>query len=240
MTAPTVDRPVVSAPVLAPGRRRRRWLRFAVIAVAVVVVGAVVWAVWFSTLLAAAQVRVVGVEGARTDAVLAAAAVPVGVPLARVDTARAERAVLGLPWVLDAEVRRGWPSEIVVAVSARVPIAAIGVGPGRSGVDAEGVVFPVAGALPKGLPTVTAEGVALTEAMAALATLPPDLARKVVSVSATTRDDIELTLRSGDRVRWGSSDQPEVKATVLRALMNRKADIYDVAAPELPTTFRAR
>jgi cell division protein FtsQ len=239
MTAPTVERPVAPAPVLAP-RRRRRWLRIGLVVLVAALAGAAVWAVWFSTLLAAGQVRVVGVEGTRSDAVLAAAAVPVGMPLARVDTARAERAVLGLPWVLDAEVRRGWPSEIVVAVTARVPIAAIGVGAGRSGVDAEGVVFPVAGALPKGLPTVTAEGVALTEAMAALATLPSDLARRVVSVSATTRDDIELTLRSGDRVRWGSADQPEVKAQVLRALMNRRADVYDVAAPELPTTFRAR
>lgn len=238
MTAPTVERPVAPVRVLPP--RRRRWLRIGLVVVAVALVGATVWAVWFSTLLAAAQVRVVGVEGGRVEAVLAAAAVPVGLPLARVDTARAERAVLGLPWVLDAEVRRGWPSEIVVAVSARVPIAAIGSGAGRSGVDATGVVFPVAGPLPQGLPTVTAEGVALTEAMAALASLPPDLARKVVSVSATTRDDIELTLRSGDRVRWGSAEQPDVKAEVLRALMNRKADIYDVAAPELPTTFRAR
>jgi cell division protein FtsQ len=239
MTAPTIERAVAPAPVLAP-RRRRRWLRIALVLLAVALVGVAVWAVWFSTLLAAAQVRVAGVDGARADAVLAAAAVPVGMPLARVDTARAERAVLGLPWVLDAEVRRGWPAEIVVAVTARTPIAAIGTGAGRSGVDAAGVVFPVAGPLPKGLPTVTAEGVALSESMTALASLPPDLARKVVSVSATTRDDIELTLRSGDRVRWGSSGQPELKAEVLRALMNRKADIYDVAAPELPTTFRAR
>ena len=64
--------------------------------------------------------------------------------------------------------------------------------------------------------------------------------RQVDWRAATGHDDIELTLRSGDRVRWGSADQPEVKAQVLRALMNRKADVYDVAAPELPTTFRAR
>ncbi len=239
MTAPVIERPVAPAPDLGGRRPRRRWLRFALV---VLVVALAVWMVWFSSVFAAAQVRVLGVEGARADAALTAAAVPVGVPLARVDTARAERAVRGLPWVLDAEVRRGWPSEIVVAVTARVPIATVTApdGTGRLGVDAEGVTFPVAGALPKGLPTVTADGVGLTASMAALATLPPDLARKVVSVSATTRDDIELTLRSGDVVRWGSADQPELKAEVLRALMDRKADIYDVAAPEVPTTFRSR
>jgi cell division protein FtsQ len=239
MTAPTVERPTAPTEVLAP-RRHRRWLRIALVLIAVIVVGAAVWAVWFSSLLAASGVRVVGVDGARAEAALAAAAVPVGVPLARIDTAPAERAVRALPWVLDAEVRRGWPSEIVLAVTARVPIAVIVDGSGRSGVDAEGVVFPVAGAMPKGLPTVTAEGVGLTASMAALATLPADLARRVVSVSASTRDDVELTLRSGDLVRWGSADQPELKAEVLRALMQRRADVYDVAAPEVPTTFRAR
>lgn len=240
MTTPVVERPVVPAPALETRRPRRRWLRPVLVLMAILVIASSVWAVWFSSLLAATGARVVGVEGARADAALAAAAIPVGMPLARIDTAPAERAVRALPWVLDADVRRGWPNEIVVAVTPRIPIAVIVAGSGRSGVDAEGVVFPAAGALPKGLPTVTAEGVGLTASMAALATLPADLARKVVSVSATTRDDIELTLRSGDVVRWGSADQPELKAEVLRALMQRKADVYDVAAPEVPTTFRAR
>ena len=35
---------------------------------------------------------------------------------------------------------------------------------------------------------------------------------------------------------YGVSIDPEV----LRALLNRKAEVYDVSAPELPTTFRAR
>lgn len=240
MTTPVVERPVVPAPALETRRPRRRWLRPVLVLIAILVIASSVWAVWFSSLLAASGARVVGVEGGRADAVLAAAAIPVGMPLARIDTAPAERAVRALPWVLDADVRRGWPSEIVVAVTPRIPIAVIVAGSGRSGVDAEGVVFPAAGALPKGLPTVSAEGVGLAASMAALATLPADLARKVVSVSATTRDDIELTLRSGDVVRWGSADQPELKAEVLRALMQRKADVYDVAAPEVPTTFRAR
>lgn len=240
MTTSVVERPVVPDPALGARRPRRRWLRVVLVLMAILVIASAVWAVWFSSLLAATGVRVVGVEGARADAALAAAAIPVGMPLARIDTAPAERAVRALPWVLDADVRRGWPGEIVVAVTPRTPIAVIVAASGRSGVDSEGVVFPAAGALPKGLPTVTAEGVGLTASMAALATLPADLARRVVSVSATTRDDIELTLRSGDVVRWGSADQPELKAEVLRALMQRKADVYDVAAPEVPTTFRAR
>jgi cell division protein FtsQ len=71
-----------------------------------------------------------------------------------------------------------------------------------------------------------------------LQSLPPDLRDRVVSLSATTRDDVDLILRSGDEVRWGSADQAEMKAEVLRVLLKRKADMYDVSAPELPTTFR--
>lgn len=250
MSAPTVDREdvqvVVDRSIGAPRRRRRR--RIIAIVLAVLLVVAAVWAVWFSSLLSVRSVRAVGVEGPRADAVLAVAAVPAGVPLARVDAGRAERAVLALDWVADAEVRRGWPSEVVVAVTPRVPVAildststtaAVG-SPARRGVDAEGAVFEVTAAEAKGLPRVDAEGAALTETMAVLATLPPDLARRVVSASATTRDDVDLTLRSGDVVRWGSADQAAFKAEVLRALMNRKAEVYDVSAPELPTTFRPR
>ncbi len=222
-------------------------------------VAAAVWAVWFSSLLAAQDVRVVGIEGARADAVLAAAAVPLGQPLARIDTQRAEESVRELPWVSSVEVRRGWPSEIVVAVTERVPVAIVistgapstagssfagaAVAPAvRRAVDAEGVVFEPLGALPKGLPRVTASGAALAETMAVLDSLPADLSRRVVSAEATTRDDVLLRLRSGDQVRWGSAEQPEFKAEVLRVLLDsrRRADLYDVSAPEMPTTFRSR
>ena len=253
MSAPTVDREdtpvVVDLSIGSPRRRRRR--RILLIALAVLLVGAAVWAVWFSSLLSVRAVRAVGVEGPRADAVLAVAAVPMGVPLARVDAGRSEQAVLALDWVADAEVRRGWPSEVVVAVTPRVPVAVLqpassadGVtadgSTGRRGVDVDGAVFAVTAAEAKGLPRVDAEGAALAETMAVLATLPADLARRVVSASATTRDDVDLVLRSGDVVRWGSADQAAFKAEVLRALLNRKAEVYDVSAPELPTTFRPR
>ncbi len=50
-------------------------------------------------------------------------------------------------------------------------------------------------------------------------------------------DDVALTLRSGDLVRWGSVEDADLKASVLAALMKRKASVYDVSAPRLPTTY---
>lgn len=249
MTAPTITTPRrargdAEAPTvdLSDRRpRRNRRIRVALAALVVVLVAVVVWMVWFSNVLAVKDVRVVGVDGERATAVLGAAAIRTGVPLARVDTAGPQRAVAALPWVESVDVRRGWPNEIVLAVSARVPIAIVADNGavGREAVDAAGVVFEPTGALPPGLPRVSAEGAGLTAAMAVLATLPADLARKVVTLKATTLDDVELTLKSGDIVNWGSADQAQFKGEVLRALMKRKADVYDVAAPELPTTYRA-
>jgi len=239
MTAPTVERP--RAVDLSDHRpRRRRRLRILAVVLSVLLVAGACWLVWFSSVLAVKDVRVVGVEGVRAETVLTTAAVPREVPLALVDTEAARQAVQGLDWVESVDVRRGWPTEIVVAVTERVPIAVLVGGSERAAVDATGRTFTPEGAWAKGLPNVRAQGVGLEAAMSVLATLPDDLLRRVVSLAATTRDDVSLTLRSGDVVRWGSAEQPEFKAQVLRAIMKRKADVYDVSAPELPTTFRPR
>ena len=51
-------------------------------------------------------------------------------------------------------------------------------------------------------------------------------------------DDVDLHLKSGVLVHWGSAEQAAAKTEVLLALLRHKADVYDVSAPELPTTFR--
>jgi cell division protein FtsQ len=234
VSAPTLDQPTVRIDFGDRGRRRSRRLRILGILLAALALAGGVWLVWFSSMLSVTSVRVVGVEGPAAEAVLAAAAVPLNVPLARVDATGAQAAVLGLTWVADAEVRRGWPHEVVLAVVPRTPIAVLTAG---RAVDADGVAFD-ATVKPTGLPTVRADGVGLTAAMAVLAALPADLATKVVSLSATTRDDVDLRFRSGATVHWGSAERPDLKAAVLRALLRRKAEVYDVSAPELPTTYK--
>ena len=238
MTSPTLQTETTKVDFTDKyARRRRRW-RMALGVVAVVLAVVAVWLVWFSSVLAVKVVRVVGADGPQGNAVLSAARVPLGIPIARVDADGAQASVLTLPWVSSAEIRRGWPNEIVIAVTSRTPIAVDA--KSNRAVDTEGVVFDAAGPLPKQLPKVDATGVGLTSAMGVLASLPPDLGVKVAALSATTRDDVDLVLRSGVKVHWGSADQGEFKVRVLRALLRQKKDVYDVTAPELPTTFSAK
>jgi len=215
-------------------------------------VALVVWLFWFSSLLAVSSVRAVGVEGAAANAVLSAADVPIGVPLARLDAAAASLAVRQLPWVASVEVRRGWPHDVVVAAVPKVAIATLSSG---ESVSADGSVYtlppgamPVTTTLVSGdatasevgatLPTVTAKDDALVAAMGAYSSLPADLAGRVKAITATTRDNVDLALRGGAVVHWGSAEQAIEKAQVLRSLLRHRADIYDVTSPELPTMWK--
>lgn len=216
----------------------RGWLGPLLALSAVAVVAVLVWIVWFSSVLSAREIRVVGAEGGAAERVVRTAAISQGEPLARMNADAAAARVLEIPWVADAEVRRGWPSEVVIAVSQRTPVAKI-IGTGQV-VDVEGAVFDLPGRLPDGLPTVRADGEALVEAMSVLRELPDDLQRRVRVISATTRDDVSFVLGNGTTIRWGSAERGDLKAQVVTALLPRRARMIDVTAPELPTTFAER
>jgi cell division protein FtsQ len=239
MTAPVVPLEAHrSASDEARSKRRHRRLRNVIIVLGALIITGLIWMVWFSSVFAVRDVRVVGITGVQADEVLVAGAVPLGVPLAQLDSDTAAARIALLPWVRSVEVRRGWPSEVVLAVEPRTAVA-VQVGTG-SGVDEAGVTFPASTALPAGLPPVDAEGVALISAMEVLKTLPADMRSRLVSMAATSRDDVTLTLRSGAIVRWGSAEQAVLKGQVIEALLKRRARVYDVTAPELPTTFDER
>lgn len=232
---------VIEMPATRPKRSRRgvRWRRLLAAAVIIAAVGGVVWLVLFSSVLAASSVRVVGAHGRTADEVMLVADVPLGTPLARLDAAVIGERVATLPWVATVEVRRGYPSEVVIAVTERTPVAREAGGP-RAIAD-DGTVFVPSTKLSADLPSITAsDDVARQAAAGVIASLPEELRKRVVSARATTRDDVVLTLRSGARVTWGSVDEPTLKAQVLEALLARKARAYDVSAPQLPTTVDER
>ena len=235
------------------GRRRvvaDRWLsrerlrsRMIVITVAVVVVaaGAGVWLVWFSPFLAVKDVRVVGLsteaEVVGAQQLRATAEVPLAVPLMSADTVGAQQRVRDLPWVESVEVYRSWPDAIVIEVVERTPVAVLEQGQERRGVDATGVVFDPPGGLWLADPVIRGEEAALSEAVAVVASLPPEIEERVRVVQAVSPDDIRLQLGNDAIVRWGNAEEGEFKAQVLLSLLPRRAQAYDVSAPQLPTTF---
>lgn len=210
-----------------------KWL----IAGAVVVLAIIlVWLFAFSNVFAVKEVSVVGAEGELAQSILAAGAVPMDTPLARLDASAIAERVRSVPQVAGVEVRRGWPSTVVLAVDQRVPVAVVQTPGGWMLTDATGVEFEQVATKPDGLLEVAAEGVGLETAVQVINELPPEIADRVAKVAATTRDDVVLSLKSGAEVQWGSSEQTAFKSKVLVALLAQKAKAYDVSAPELPTT----
>ncbi len=223
------------------GRRRRRpravrWLGGLAL---VGLLAGVAWAVWFSPLLAVRSVRVVGAGSVDPATVIAAAGVPVGTPLARVDVTGATARIEALPKVASVEVRRGWPHDLVLAVVERTPVAAVPApGGGVDLVDASGVAFTHA-ASPGALPVVRApDPTGLRSGLDVLAALPPALRATVTLVTASTRDDVTLQLTKGATVRWGDASRGAQKAAVLAALVKQPGRVYDVTAPDLPAVTR--
>lgn len=229
MSAPVIP----LAPEASASKPRRRWRGLIWILLALVATAGI-WLVWFSSVFAIRDVRVIGVTGSPAASVLASAAVPLGLPLAQLDADAATARIMMLPWVGAVEVRKGWPNSVILAVEPRAAVATQ-VGTGR-GVDAGGVAFDSPVPLAKNLPTIEADGVGLVAAVTVWQSLPSTLLSKVIGVTASTRDDVVLELKSGAKVRWGSAGQGDLKAQVLAALLQRRAEVYDVSAPELPTT----
>ena len=226
-------------------RRRwaRRWLswRRALVALGVLlVVGLGAYAVWFSSWLTAEQVSVSGAEQLAAAEVQQAAGVPLGEPLARIDLDAVRARIESLAIVADADVVRGWPHTVEITIEERQAVAGVQIGTSLRGLDADGVVFRDFRTAPPDLPRVLsssgASSEALREAAAVVSALPADLAPTVDHVSVASVDQIELVLRDGRTVVWGSAEESEQKAEVLEVLLGQPASVYDVSVPANPTT----
>jgi cell division protein FtsQ len=216
-----------------------------VLAVLLVVggVGFAIYGVYFSPWLRVEGAEVVGTSQLTEEEVLAAAEVPTGGALVRVDLAAIEARVGSLETVKSVDVSRQWPHEVRIEITERTPIAVIENGDSFMQLDAEGWTFgaPLAKA-PAGLPRVKfgpgADDAAQKEAAAVVAALDEAVTARVDHVLVDTVDQILLVLRDGREVRWGSAEQSDQKARVLLQLLEARPDVqtYDVSVPGLPTT----
>lgn len=243
----------MSAPVSLPERlaertsaaRRALRRRIGLVIAVVAVLAGAGYALFFSPLLAleADAVHVEAQPGTvDVAAVEAAARARAGIPLPRLDTGALAAEIETIPTVWDATVHRDWPRGLVVEVLPRVPVAAVPVEGGVELFDVEGVDLGTYPEAPAGVPVADVplgEDTAgiLESVLAVMGTLPPDLLAQVVTVAAPSADAIEFTLADGALVRWGSSEENELKLSVLQTLRaNVVASVYDVSTPRTPIT----
>ncbi|MEV4637239.1 FtsQ-type POTRA domain-containing protein [Actinoplanes sp. NPDC049548] len=221
-------------------RRLRAALPWAVGLGALLVVGALVWTVYGTSVLGVRDVRVVGTDTLTTSQVEQAAAVRMSEPLARVDVDAIRDRVQALPAVERAIVSRSWPGTVEVQVVERTPVAAVPAGKEFSLIDAQGVAFRTVADRPSGLPVAKLaapgpEDVNTRSALVVLSSLTAELREQLVSVSVPAPAQVSLGLRKHRTIIWGDETQSERKAQVATALLARKGDTIDVSAPTVVT-----
>lgn len=230
-------------------RKRRnagRWRRARVLVAAVLVVALVAGAAWLllaSPYVTAQDVRVSGLTTVSKARVEGAANVPTGTPLARVDLSAIQARVESVPAVRRAQVSRSWPHTVSIAVTERVPVAVIDQGNGLKALDSAGVLFNSYPSRPKGLPLMRTDpdvkGDALVEGAKVIASLPTGISSRVDRIDVASVDQIQLVLRNGRTVLWGSADDSAHKAEVLATLLPRVGTTVtqiDVTVAGRPTT----
>jgi cell division protein FtsQ len=190
-------------------------------------------------------VEVTGIVTVPEADVLAAAAVPMGAPLAAIDTEAVATRVAGLPPVESVYVGRSWPHTVTVVVTERTPVATVSTSQGPALVDRTGVVYR--GAPPPGLPRLTTTprsgDPATLAAVAVLTSLPDALRAQVETAGASVvapgaPGQVTLRLVEGKEVRWGTPERAEEKIAALTALLTQPGTVFDVTSPDLPTIRR--
>lgn len=219
-------------------RRRRIWVGVA-IAFVVMVLGTAGAA--YSPLFAVERVDVVGTSQLDAAAVADALKGQVGTPLAMVDDSAVKAALVRFPLVESYTLEARPPHDLIVRIVERTPVGVVQTPAGFTLVDAAGVVLSTTPTAPAGQPVLDISGGTQSDAFRAagrvVRALPDGIRSQVTAVSASTPDDVTLTLgATGSKVAWGSADRSAEKARVLDLLMQKsppdRTKEYDVTSPE--------
>lgn len=240
----------------AAGQPRRpsrgsRWRAAFFVLALIGILGVTGWALLGSRLLVVRVISVTGTHLVSDDQVRAAADVPPGTPLIRVDPAQVAARVEAIRQVASAKVTKDWPDGLTIAVRERVAVVAVRVPGGYDRVDPDGVVVTGPIAQPASLPLLVTSvpggrlrgdpGVAAVAQV--LDALPSWLSMQVAKVAvrepsgaggaqaAGLTPSVTLYLSGGQTVVWGDAANSVVKARELAILMHGQASYYDLSAP---------
>lgn len=221
-------------------RQRHRRMAWIVSVSAVLLLVAVSVGAAYSPLFAVERVKVVGASQLDAGAVERALASQIGRPLALVDSGEVKAALVSFPLVETYTLEARPPHELVVRIVERLPIGSIKSAAGYTLVDAAGVALSTTPDRPKDHPTISVPGGVTSAAFEAVGTvfrsLPEDVRSQVTALTATTPNDVTLTLGATDTdVVWGNASESALKALTLERIMIERppseVSLYDVSSP---------
>ncbi|WP_144207337.1 cell division protein FtsQ/DivIB [Mycobacterium tilburgii] len=194
---------------------------------------------YFTPVMSAREIVVVGTGAVSREEVLDAAQVRIGTPLLQINTNQVADRIAAIRRVASARVQRQYPSALRITIVERVPVVVKDFADGPHLFDRDGVDFAT-GPPPPALPylDVANPGPADSTTRAALQVLlalRPEVARQVGRIAAPSLASITLTLGDGRVVIWGTTDRTDEKAEKLAALLTQPGKTYDVSSPDLPT-----
>lgn len=219
-------------------RRRAIWLGAAasVVLLVLVTLGAA-----YSPLFGVEKITVVGASQLDAAAVESALSGQLGTPLPLVDESEIKAGLVGFPLVETYALEARPPHELVVRIVERTPIGVISTRAGYTLVDAAGVALATTPDAPSGHAVIDIQGgldsPAFTAVGRVMRSLPDSIRAQVTAVSASTPDDVTLTLGgTNTQVVWGSAEESAMKARVLETTMTARppasVSTYDVSSPK--------
>ncbi|WP_341392574.1 cell division protein FtsQ/DivIB [Arthrobacter sp. G119Y2] len=241
---------VVTATVLPfpepPVRRRRRWLLVSVLT-GLVLLGAFLAFLFLSPALALKTITVQGNSLLTTDEVHRALQPLMGKPLTTIDDDDVAALLADRPEVAGVGVVAQPPSEIVVTLAERVPVAVLQSGETFLLIDDEGrEIGTAANRADARLPLIDGGTEAVNSAVfstvtSVLSVLPAGVLTQLDHASASSVDSVQLQLLNGQQVFWGSAESNVAKARALEALLQMPpkdppVKVFDVSTPTAPVT----
>ena len=198
----------------------------------------------YSPVMALTRIQVVGTSRIDRAQVQRALDSQLGTPLARVNLGEIKRQLATFPLIASYVTAEEPPHTLVVTITERQPVVAVKTSSGFALADPAGIVVESDPQKPANLPLATIDSSKLGSPVfrtmsEVVMSMPTALRSSVASVTASTADDVTLTLTSGANVVWGSPDDSAAKAALLAALIkdHQARDPsgsveYDVSAPD--------
>lgn len=218
-------------------RRRMTWIGAAA-AMLLLVLGTLGAA--YSPLFAVETITVEGTTRLDPSLVEEALAEQLGTPMPLIDSNEIKAALVAFPLVETYALEARPPHDLVVRVVERTPIGVVSSAAGFTLVDAAGVGLSTTSTPPPGEPVLEVTGGVASDAFEAVGhvvrSLPAAIRPQVTTVTATTPNDVTLTLGgTGTQIVWGGADESAMKALALESIMRTRppesVSAYDVSSP---------